>query len=134
MGRPCGSRSQPRVSSSNILTSDRRPKNFAASKKQLSPQAKNVKTRKAALLRHRKDDMVGPSITFFPFTKLPKNRVVIQRYFWYREENKSMKTESIAHKISEELVELLWKPSGLPVVSRRICKGKVLNVIRKYTK
>ena len=134
MGRPRGSRNLPRISSSNILVSGRRQSTSNASNIQISLQVKHAKSKKTALPRRRKDDMVGPSISFFPFTKLPKNRVVLQRYFWYREQDKSMKTKRMAHKISEELVDLLWKPSGLPVVSSRICRGRVVSVIQKYTK
>ena len=59
-------------------------------------------------LRHKVDDIVGRPIEFFPFTKLPQNKVVVQRYLSVREQHKKMSRDAIAGEIATELVSLIW--------------------------
>ena len=132
-GRPPGSKNGPMLVPSNVISDGRRPNVGETSAPPTLRQQDNLKEgkRKRESQRHIDND-VGPSLAFFPFTKLPQNRAVLQRYMWYRENNKSMSRDCIVGQIATELLQLLWGPSGLPTLTRKHCKVKVARVIERF--
>ena len=60
------------------------------------------------------DDFVGQPIYFFYFTRLPQNKVVVQRYLSVSEQHThKMGRDAIAGEIATELVSLIWTVSIL---------------------
>ena len=89
MGRPKGSQSKPRLDSSNILE----PVLDVNQNVSVKPEPPPIKTKKSSAGTRRRSrdvqfwkDLVGPPIEFFPQTKLPQNKVVLQRYLSLRKE------------------------------------------------
>ena len=88
MGRPVGSKNVSNVQSSNVIRNKRRPE--AAEGKEGARKPKKTVPRKMAECRltQNVDGIVGEAKEFFPFTKLPQNKVVVQRYRSVREKHK----------------------------------------------
>ena len=88
MRRPVGSKNVSSIQSSNVIKNKRRPE--ATERKESARKPKKTVPRKMteSRLRHKVDDIVGRPIDFFPFTKLPQNKVVVQRYLSVREQHK----------------------------------------------
>lgn len=88
MGRPVGSKNVSSIQSSNVIKNKRRPE--ATERKEGARKPNKTVPRKMteSRLRHKVDDIVGRPIEFFPFTKLPQNKVVVQRYLSVREQHK----------------------------------------------
>ena len=138
MGRPKGSQSKPRLDSSNILE----PVLDVNQNVSVKPEPPPIKTKKSSAGTRRRSrdvqfwkDLVGPPIEFFPQTKLPQNKVVLQRYLSLRKELPACeKVSSLVNIIYTELVTEVWKPARIFTDSERKCKKAITAVIKTFTK
>ena len=92
MGRPKGSKSKPLLDPENILPRRRQNdenENPIDGSLAAKPKIKKVmKTRKKSQNIQAYTNLVGPAIEFFPKSKLPQNKVLLQRYMGLRAESR----------------------------------------------
>ena len=93
MGRPKGSKSKPLLDANNIIQSSNKENdvndNLGSAKQSPPTRPKSsIGTRREKKGETSKiyNDLVGPGIGFLPQSKLPQNKVVLQRYLSLREE------------------------------------------------
>ena len=108
MGRPVGSKNVSSIQSSDVIKNKCWPE--ATEHKESARRSKKTVPckMKESRLRHKVDDIVGRPIDFFPFTKLPQNKVVDHRYLSVRERHKTMSRDAMAGEMTTELVSLIW--------------------------
>ena len=117
MGRPKGSKSQPKMDINNILPSTKVNDENDNQIPDKCPQKKSKKsgtrtsTKSASLQQYL--NLVGPAIDFFPKYKLPQNKVVLQSYRALREKFPKQKLFKLVNMLYDELVNLLWVPARM---------------------
>ena len=138
MGRPKGSKSKPTLDSSNIIQPVLDENQNVSEKTEPPP----IKTKKSAAGTRKRSrdvqiwkDLVGPPLEFFPPTKLPQNKVVLQRYLCLRKEHPPCeRVSSLVNIIYTELVTEVWKPARIFTDSEKKCKKAITAVIKTFTK
>lgn len=157
MGRPKGSKTKNQLDPANILEPQRpvSDENQNIDENQNVNENRNIdenqniarpapppKKKKPSVVTRRRSrdvqfwkDIVGPPVEFFPRTKLPQNKVVIQRYLSLRQElPPNEKISDIVHIIYTELVTEVWKPARIFTDNEKKCKKIILAVIKKFIK
>ena len=87
---------------------------------------KSVETRKKTVTDKVWHDLVGPPPDFSPQTKLPQNKAVLRRHLALR--NQMLKENLFVL----ELVDHIWAPARIYIVSERLCKLRIKVVIEKF--
>ena len=135
MGRPKGSKSKERLDPSAIIEPRKRTndENFNPIPKQPPPKKPKlaIKTRKNFQDSKVWNDLAGIPIDLFPLTKLPKNKVVLQRYLSLRREFPKKKTFLLVNILHSEVKEI-WKAARIPTLSDKLCKMKIRELIDKF--
>ena len=140
MGRPRGSQTKPQLNPADIIEPESRKKdenqnNLPAS---ASAQTQKIKvgTRNAKKSKTRQiyADLVGPPIDLFPPTKLPQNKVVLQRYLALREKHPKEKISALVNILHNEIVTGIWVPARIFTEPDKLCKQLIQNVIFKFNK
>ena len=151
MGRPKGSKTKNQLDPANILEPTRRvidenqniDKNSSVDENQnIAGTAPPPKKKKPSVVTRRRSrdvqywkDVVGPPMEFFPRTKLPQNKAVIQRYFSLRQElPPTQRICDIVNIIYTELVTEVWKPARIFTDKEYKCKRIITAVIKKFLK
>ena len=136
-GRPKGAKSKPKVSPENILPSktvndeNANPIPGSLPKKVKKSGARTAKkSADLQLYAH----LVGPNIDFFPKSKLPQNKVVIQRFQALRDKLPKEKLSMLVNTLYEEVVNQIWIPARIFAEKEKVCKYRILSVIQKYNK
>ena len=135
MGRPKGAKSKERLDPSAIIEPRKRTndENFNPIPKQPAPKKPKlaIKTRKNFKDSKVWNDLAGVPIDLFPLTKLPKNKVVLQRYLSLRREFPKKKTFLMVNLLHSEVKEI-WKAARIPTLSDKLCKMKIRELIDKF--
>ena len=75
----------------------------------------------------------GSPIGFFPPSKLPQNKVVLQRYMHLREEHGNMvKQHKLVNILYTELLTEVWKPARIFTLGDKECKKIIDSLINKF--
>ena len=134
MGRPKGSKSNPQLDPSNIIQSKNREDSQSASTSQPVKQKTSIGTRGAKKSKTSQvyNDLVGNPIEFLPKSKLPQNKVVLQRYISLREKFPKQNINMLVDILYSELVTGIWQPARIFTVTEKDCKKRIKAVIQKY--
>ena len=139
MGRPKGSKTKPQLNTDNIIKSGDKEndenENPRPAKEPPSRLKSAMGTRGANRNKSNKIyfDLVGPPIAFFPKTKLPQNKVVLQRYLHFREQYPTEKQHKLVNILYKELVTELWKPARIFTMTERECKKIIDKIVKDFT-
>ena len=137
MGRPKGSKSRDILDPGNIIPSRRSEEPMQESSLSNSTESlKKSKKSKAKTRQNFKDstsfnNLVGPKIEAFPHTKLPKNKLILQRYMSLRDQFCNKTVTALISIIFSELCEI-WNLSRIPMKPERACKKIIGKVIDKF--
>ena len=140
MGRPKGSKTKPMLDENNIIQSNNKendengngspPKQAPASKSKSVIATRGAKNCKPLQVYH---DLVGPPVSFFPPSKLPQNKVVLQRYLQLREEHgKRVKQYKLVNILYTELINDVWKPARIFTQEDKKCKKIIDAIINRF--
>ena len=139
MGRPKGSKTKPPLDANNIIQSSNKENevngNQGSAKQSLPARPKSsIGTRGAKKGKTSKiyNDLVGPGIGFLPKSKLPQNKVVLQRYLSLREEYGTREKQCrLVNILYSELISV-WKPARIFTQPERKCKKIIDSLINKF--
>ena len=135
ISRPKGSKSKERLDPSVIIEPRKRKNDENSNPIPNQPPAKKpklaIKTRKNFQDSKVWNDLAGIPIDFFPLTKLPKNRVVLQRYLSLRRAFPKKQTFLLVNTLHSEVKEI-WKAARIPTLSDKLCKKKIRGLIDKF--
>ena len=136
MGRPKGSKSKPLLDPENILPRRRQNdenENPIDGSLAAKPKIKKVmKTRKKSQNIQAYTNLVGPAIEFFPKSKLPQNKVVLQRYMGLRDKLPKEKLSTLVNILYREMVQDTWVPARIPTDTKTVCKYTIKCVVQKF--
>jgi hypothetical protein len=141
MGRLKGSQTKPRLDPNNIIESSNKDNdenaNPVTTQKSLPPHGRSkavVSTRGAKKGKASQvyNDLVGPAIGFFPQSKLPQNKVVLQRYLSLKEHGTMVKQFKLVNILYSELINV-WKPARIFTLPDKKCKKIIDSLINKFT-
>ena len=130
MGRPKGSKTKSHLDSNNIIQSskeenDENDNPIKVHNLPCKPKptlgTRGAKISKTSKVYH---DLVGTPIDFFPQSKLPQNKVVLQRYLSLREKCPKEKLYMLVNTLYNELVTDIWKPARIFTMNEGQCKTK----------
>ena len=139
MGRPKGSKTKSHLDSNNIIQSskeesDENDNPIKVHNLPCKPKptlgTRGAKISKTSKVYH---DLVGTPIDFFPQSKLPQNKVVLQRYLSLREKSPTEMLYMLVNTLYNELVTDIWKPARIFTMNEGQCKKKINYVIQKFT-
>ena len=101
----------------------------------VSPQTKKqriaVNTRKKFLDSQFWNDLVGSPIDMFPKTKLPQNKVVLQRFLSLREGSPRENLNVLVNTLYWEMAEI-WDSARIFTVGEKQSKKIIKNVVEKF--
>ena len=135
MGRPKGSKSKDKLDPINILPSKRSVTDENHNPLSTQPPPKKLKPARKTRGNFKDcqvwNELAGSPIDHFPVTKLPKNKVVIQRYLSLRNE---MPTEQIFVLVNTLFTEVagIWQSARIPTLPEKLCKKKIKNLILQF--
>ena len=140
MVRPKGSKSRPQLNPANIIEPKNRQKdvndnnvvNSAPTKTKKLPVG--TRTRPKSKTKQIYTDLVGPPIDLFPKTKLPQNKIVLQRYQSLRNQYPKKKICDLVSILYDEIVTGVWVPARVFTEPKKLCKQIIQNVIKKFNK
>jgi hypothetical protein len=139
MGRPKGAKTKPMLDEKNIIQSNNKeidengntsPPKQAPGRSKSAIGTRGAKKSKPLQVYH---DLVGPHIGFFPPSKLPQNKVVLQRYMHLREQHGNMvKQQKLVNILYTELLTEVWKSARIFPLGDKECKKVIDSLINKF--
>ena len=137
MGRPKGSNSKPLLDEGNIIPEKKRVTDENANVLESIPpppkKADNpvMSTRKKFLDCQIWNNLVGSPPEILPQTKLPKNKVILQRYLSLRSQYPTDKVSSLVSILYTEVTDI-WRLARIHTLEEKKCKRIIKNLIQKY--
>ena len=139
MGRPKGSKTKPQLNTNNIIKSGDKENDENENPRSAKEPPGRLKTAIGTRGANKNKsnqiylDLVGPPIAFFPKTKLPQNKVVLQRYLHLREQYPTEKQHMLVNIMYKEVVTELWKPARIFTRTERECKKIIDKLVKDFT-
>ena len=147
MARPKGSKTKDQLDPGNILSTSR--KGRTGSRSEATPATPNSapppsgsKTPSSKVERNTRKNYrdsnfwtnkIGPAIESIPQTKLPKNKVILQRFLDLRSKNPNTKVWVLVGMLYDE-VSAIWMKARIPTKGELQCKIKIRSVIDRFFK
>ena len=136
MGRPKRSKSKPLLDQQNILP--KRNQNYEnenpidGSLPTKSKKKNGIKTRNKSQNIQAYTNLVGSAIEFFPKSKLPQNKVVLQRYMGLRDKFPKEKLSTLVNILYKEMLQDTWVPARISTDTKDVCKYTIKCVVQKF--
>ena len=137
MGRPKGSKSKPLLDPENILPkrqteNDENENPIEGSVPTKTKKKTGIKTRNKSQNIQAYTNLVGPAIEFFPKSKLPQNKVLLQRYMGLRDKFPKEKLSTLVNILYMEMVQDTWVPARIPTDTKAVCKYTIKCAVQKF--
>ena len=138
MGSPKGSNSKPLLDEGNIIPEKKRVTDENANVLESIPpppkKADNpvMSTRKKFLDCQIWNNLVGSPLEILPQTKLPQNKVILQRYLSLRSQYPTDKVSSLVSILYTEVTDI-WRLARIHTLEEKKCKSIIKNLIQKYS-
>ena len=126
MGRPKGSKTKDQLDPGSILSTSRNGRKVVAPAESPEPPPSKVErtTRKNFRDCNYWKSKIGTPIESIPPTKLPKNKVILQRFIDLRHKNPKVKVSVLVCMLYDE-VSAIWSKARIPVKEELQCKLKI---------